>query len=222
MNRVILPLDNKPWDESLDIMRQTQGRVWGWKIRRQIFEKGLDFLTIAKKYGRVMVDFKFADIPSAIAEAVELFNMADIITLKCDTLFNPYDYQLDTYAPKLAGVTVLTTMTIQDVELVYNGAGMREQIQKFASIAEHYDYGYLVCSAADIAFLENTGIKKICPGIRPKWYQDENDDQQRTMTPADAIKAGAEYLVIGRPILKAENMIEALNLTNEEIRGEIL
>jgi orotidine-5'-phosphate decarboxylase len=59
-------------------------------------------------------------------------------------------------------------------------------------------------------------IKKICPGIRPSWYR-EDDDQQRTATPADAIRQGADLLVIGRPLLGAADIAGAVERTNTEI-----
>lgn len=64
--------------------------------------------------------------------------------------------------------------------------------------------------------LNNIKCKKICPGIRPLWYQ-ENDDQERTMTPKEAKEAGADLFVIGRPLLNSEDIIEAINKTNEEL-----
>ena len=76
-NRIILPLDNKSCEESIEIMKMTTGKVWGYKLRRQIFEKGIDFIKTAREYGQVMIDFKFYDIPSAIAEAIKLFKMAE-------------------------------------------------------------------------------------------------------------------------------------------------
>jgi len=214
-NRIILPLDNKPWLESLEIMRQTQGKVWGYKIRRQIFEKGIDFLYIAKAFGNIMIDFKFYDIPSAMKEAIQFFELADIITVHCNALFDPYN-NCQYISNKLAGVTILTSMSQDDVNTIYNES-LRHQINLFISFAEHHDYGYIVCSAKDLE-LTNSGIKKICPGIRPLWYQ-KKDDQQRTMTPAEAIRAGADLLVIGRPLLKADSITKAIDETNKEIEG---
>lgn len=215
MNRIILPLDNKNVNESIELMKKTSGKVWGYKLRRQIFEKGIDFIKTAREYGKVMVDFKFFDIPSAMAEAIELFNLADIITVHCTALFDPHNYNYE-YANKLAGVTVLTSMTDYDTNVIFN-ASISRQIKLFGSFAEHHDYGYIVCSAKDLE-LTNFGIKKICPEIRPLWYQ-KKDDQERTMTPAEAIRAGADLLVIGRPLLKAVDIVAAIEKTNIEIEG---
>jgi len=215
-NRIILPMDNMPWLASLELMKYTQGKVWGYKIRRQIFEKGIDFLKIAKAYGNIMVDLKFYDIPSAMTEAIKFFELADIITVHCNAMYIPQDNGIDKLSTKLAGVTILTSMNDGDVNMIYRNS-IKNQIDLFASFAEHHDYGYIVCSAADLVDLKNTGIKKICPGIRPSWYQDKNDDQNRTMTPVEAVKAGADLLVIGRPILKAKDIIKALDMTNHEM-----
>lgn len=234
MNRIILPLDNKTCDESLEIMKNTTGKVWGYKLRRQIFEKGLDFVKTAREFGNVMIDFKFYDIPTAMKEAIELCKLANIITVHCTAKFRPKDFKgID--STKLAGVTILTSMKDQDFCETYNiplhmtkgKSGMYElvdeviqsKVYEFAYFASINDYGYTVCSPKELFGIRELGIKKICPGIRPSWYQ-VKDDQQRTMTPKEARQEGANLLVIGRPLLSADDIVKAIELTNEEI-GEL-
>jgi len=97
-------------------------------------------------------------------------------------------------------------------------------VPNLARIAEEYHYGYLVCSAKDLWLLRDYYFDKfkfqkiICPGIRPEWYQ-KKDDQKRVMTPSEAIKAGADLLVIGRPILNHTDPVGAIMMTNEEIKN---
>ena len=81
-------------------------------------------------------------------------------------------------------------------------------------------YEYLVCSAQDLEPIRAVGIKKICPGIRPRWYL-RDDDQARTATPAEAVKNGADLLVIGRPILKSDDLVGAVQRTNAEIAAAV-
>ena len=69
---------------------------------------------------------------------------------------------------------------------------------------------------SDLESIQTLNIKKICPGIRPSWYR-EDDDQHRTATPAAAIRQGADLLVIGRPLLGADDIAGAVERTNAEI-----
>ncbi len=220
MNKIILPLDNKTWEESIKIMELTSGKVWGYKIRRQILEKGINIIKETKNYGKVMVDFKLFDIPSAINESLTIhFDAgADISTVHCTAQYRPNEL-IDT--GKIAGITILTSMNGKDFTSSYgqHPGQLQNTVMELGAFGSSQGYGFIVCSPKDLRFLNGMqvlGIESICPGIRPKWYQ-KKDDQQRTMTPKEAINEGADYLVIGRPILKAKNILDAINRTNDEI-----
>jgi orotidine-5'-phosphate decarboxylase len=75
-----------------------------------------------------------------------------------------------------------------------------------------------VCSPLELSQIRSVAIKKICPGVRPAWYQGQ-DDQHRAATPAEAIANGADFLVIGRPLLNAKDMVATIRQTNAEIAG---
>ncbi len=219
MNRIILPLDNKPWKEAKEIIEMTSGLVWGYKLRRTILENGIGSINQTKKYGNVMVDFKLYDIPSAMDEAVRLFADAgaDIITVHCTSGWKPMQHS------KIAGVTILTSMDYHQFRRYYKGhykfQSVGPMVELMAHDADSYGYGYIVCSPQEVELLKHISCKKICPGIRPEWYSRE-DDQKRTATPRQAIEDGADLLVIGRPILNDNNMIEAIQKTNKEIINE--
>jgi len=219
MNRIILPLDNKSWDESLEIMKATTGKVWGYKLRRQILDHGMSVLSYAKKYGNIMVDFKLFDIPSAMTESLiaHINAGADITTIHCSSRYVP-DEKVD--ASKIAGVTILTSMTDKDFAVTYNcnPENLQNKVSQMSMFADHKKYGYIVCSAKDLKGFSVLGVKKICPGIRPSWYQ-VDDDQNRTTTPKEAIDNGADLLVIGRPLLNDDYIVEAIERTNDEING---
>jgi orotidine-5'-phosphate decarboxylase len=214
-SRIILPLDHVQWDRARDIMRRTEGLVWGYKIRRSVLDRGLTVITDIKRYGRVMLDFKLYDIPSAMTESLRLHLTAgaDITTVHCTSGYDPVAQGL----PKdhIAGVTILTSMGREDFRRYYRGEIPQQMVAQMAVEAVSR-YAYLVCSATDLESIQALDIKKICPGIRPSWYR-EDDDQQRTATPADAIKKGADLLVIGRPLLGAVDIAGAVERTNTEI-----
>ncbi|MFO0702685.1 MAG: orotidine-5'-phosphate decarboxylase [Candidatus Andersenbacteria bacterium] len=160
--------------------------------------------------GKSFVDGKLADIPTTLAKAmaslarqgatfVNVFaptgtkSMEAVVKArdeaKCET--------------KILAVTVLTTMDEAQCLEAY-GCTVREGVIRFATMAKNAGCDGLVCSARDLGYLKEhggfEGMETATPGIRSP--HDPPDDQKRTMTPGDAIRAGATYLVIGRPILK--------------------
>lgn len=210
--RIILPLDGKDRLEAINIVKQTKDLVWGYKIRRQVFEFGFGFFNL---HENIMLDLKFYDIPSAIEEAVgmSIDAGAKIITVHCAADFCPNDPKIAEY---LAGVTVLTSVKKTPSYQTINN----EELVEYYSheVVDRYGYGYIVSSAKELVpTLKNCQAKKIIPGIRPNWYQ-KTDDQSRTSTPYNAILNGANYLVIGRPILEASDIRGAIEKTNVEIQ----
>jgi orotidine-5'-phosphate decarboxylase len=216
-SKIILPLDNVPWQKASEIMQATKGMVWGYKIRRSILEHGLKVISEIKKFGNVMLDFKLFDIPSAMTESLKLHidYGADITTVHCTAGYDPASHGLT--KDHIAGVTVLTSMNQNDFDRYYKGGSLLKMIERMAQDALSR-YEYLVCSAQDLKHIRTRDIKKICPGIRPRWYLEE-DDQARTATPAEAIQNGADLLVIGRPILKSDNPVDAVQRSNAEIEA---
>jgi orotidine-5'-phosphate decarboxylase len=214
-SRIILPLDHLPWNQAREIITRTSGRVWGYKIRRAVLDRGLGVLAEIRPYGRVMLDFKLYDIPSAMTESLRqhLSAGADITTVHCTAGYDPAAEGLS--GEKLAGVTILTSIGAEHFSRYYRGPGIAAMVARMAREAAGR-YGYLVCSARELEEIRQLPIKKICPGIRPAWYT-RGDDQHRTATPAEAIRAGAHLLVIGRPLLEAEDIQQALARTNREI-----
>ena len=226
MNKIILPLDNKPAIDALKIASKTQGKVWGFKLRRQIFEYGFKVISEFKQYGNVMIDLKFYDIPSAMDEAVKFFidHCANIVTVHCTAHYKPSSLMI---ANHVAGVTILTSMREEDFEDVYNVSFDKLDlvVTNMSLFADSQDYGYVVSSPHEVKsikkmltndFRANNTLKLITPGIRPSWYQ-EIDDQERTMTPKEAIEEGSDLLVIGRPLLNSTDIVGAIEKTNEEI-----
>jgi orotidine-5'-phosphate decarboxylase len=218
-SKVILPLDNISWDKALIVMQQTKGAVWGYKIRRIVLEHGLAVIKEIKAFGKVMLDFKLFDIPSAMTESLKMHidYGADITTVHCTSGYQPGSEGLA--KNHIAGVTILTSMDRSDFKRYYRGDSIHAMVKRMARDA-FLRYEYLVCSPRDLKHIRTVEIKKICPGIRPRWYLGK-DDQARTATPAEAIRNGADLLVIGRPILKSDDIAGAVQRTNAEIEAEL-
>ena len=214
-SRIILPLDNTPWEDALRILQRTRGMVWGYKLRRSVLERGLGIVAEVKQFGNVMLDFKLYDIPSAMTEALQMHFEAgaDITTVHCTSGYDPAAAGMA--AGRIAGVTILTSTAEKDFRRHYRGQTISMMVKQMALEAQGR-YEYLVCSPKELDQIGSVRIKKICPGVRPLWYA-AGDDQTRTATPADAVRHGADLLVIGRPILQAQDMVAAIKQTNAEI-----
>jgi len=144
MKRIILPLDNKTCEESLKIMELTKDLVWGYKLRRQILEEGLPFVLHAKEYGKVMLDFKLFDIPSAMSESIDLHSyfQADITTVHCTAMYKPEKNMKNEI---IAGVTILTSMDDNDFTRSYNfqKSLISVKVFDFTDFAVENNYGYI-------------------------------------------------------------------------------
>ena len=216
-NRIILALDNIDTYDAIQIMKKTTGLVWGYKIRKAVLNHGLSVVSTVKEYGNCMVDFKHYDIPMAMDECVrrEIDAGADITTVHMSADWKPsFDI-----CQNIAGVTILTSMKTNSYKKYYQDS-IGNTVKKMSEEAMRKNYGYIVCSALDLDHIKDdkkTTICKIIPGIRPEWSIVDRDDQDRIVTPNEAIKKGAHYLVMGRPIIQATNMIDALKRTNDEI-----
>jgi orotidine-5'-phosphate decarboxylase len=123
-----------------------------------------------------------------------------------------------THRPKLIAVTMLTSMAQEDLADIGINATPAEMVLRLATLARDSGLDGVVCSAQEAALLRERCGKEFClvtPGIRPA--QAALDDQSRVMTPRAALEAGSSYLVIGRPITKADDPLAALAAINREI-----
>ena len=122
--------------------------------------------------------------------------------------------------PLLTGVTVLTSMDEEQLRSIGITVDVNQQVSRLATLARDCGLDGVVCSAREAAMLRSSlgsEFKLVTPGIRPKTA--DAGDQIRIVTPEDALKNGSSYLVIGRPITRAENPLEALRAINESIRN---
>jgi len=183
--------------------------------------------TLTGKGFDVFLDLKFHDIPNTVAKAVTaaadlgvwMVNVhasggSQMMTKAKEALVN---YGND--APLLIAVTVLTSMSESDLRGLGISKTSAEQVEFLAHLTKQSGLDGVVCSAMEAAQLKQTlgkEFKLITPGIRPAGYA--KDDQQRIMTPEQAIKVGVDYLVIGRPITKAVDPKLVLEQINASIK----
>lgn len=219
--RVIIPLDGMTKGEALNMSELLAPYAWGFKVNDLLVDCGVDIITRLKGYGKVMADLKLYDIPNTVANSAKKIKEAgaDLITVHASGGFAMMEKAVSVAPSNILAVTVLTSFDEENCQLVY-GATIKAKVLQFAREAQAAGCYGIVCSGQELEFLAGqSGVDKLAlvnPGIRPAWYVKE-DDQKRVVTPAKAIKMGATLLVIGRPITKAEDPIEAIKKTNEEI-----
>lgn len=173
----------------------------------------------------VFLDLKYHDIPNTVAKAVQAAARMGVWMVNVHALGGRKMMQAAKQAieecehqPLLIAVTVLTSMEQTDLEELGLPGSPRDHVLRLAKLAKDSGLDGVVCSAQEAADIRSQVGADFClvtPGIRPAGSA--VNDQKRIMTPADAIKAGSSYLVVGRPITQADNPVAALNEINRSL-----
>ncbi len=215
-NPIIAALDVPDAEEALKLAKVIAPAVGAFKIGKELFvAAGPDIVKRVRDTGAsVFLDLKFHDIPNTVAKAVASAVRLDVQMLTVHTCGGTAMLQAAGKAagdgPLVLGVTVLTSMRESDLAEVGLQKPPADQVLLLAQLATQAGLKGLVCSPQEIALLREAlppEVQLVTPGIRPA--DSEAGDQKRIMTPADAIAAGANWLVIGRPIYAAENPRQA-------------
>lgn len=219
-NPIIVALDLPHPDAALELARRLAPVVGAFKIGKELFvSAGPDIVRrIREAGGSVFLDLKFHDIPHTVAKAVEAAVRLDVQLLTVHTSGGLTMMQAAQRAaeeaasragkpkPLVLGVTVLTSLNTNDLAEVGVPQDVAAQVERLAGLATRAGLGGLVCSPLEIPRLRQflpAAMQLVTPGIRPA--DSPADDQKRTLTPAEALAAGANWLVIGRPIYAAPN-----------------
>ncbi|MBI4634085.1 MAG: orotidine 5'-phosphate decarboxylase [Deltaproteobacteria bacterium] len=195
-----------------------KGMIWGVKISDMLYSgdvtKIISSLRDEYKLG-VMVDAKLHDIPSTMEYSISrLVNAgANIISIHCSSNFRPKNTDLLKY---IAGVTALTSFTDLEIKWIYDKSH-EEIVKAFSDIALMNNYAYIEGSVKDLDAIRDNPLKRICMGIRPGWYPDRHD-QVRIASLKEAVRVEADFIVIGRPIMKSANINEAIEKIYAEVR----
>ncbi|OPZ31759.1 MAG: Orotidine 5'-phosphate decarboxylase [Lentisphaerae bacterium ADurb.BinA184] len=224
---LIVALDVATLDEAAAVVHTLGDAVTWYKIGKQLFTRfGPAAVQTVKAAGKhVFLDLKFHDIPNTVAQAVRSAASlgADITNVHASggraMLKAAADAARETGLIVL-GVTVLTSMDAAELRAVGITASPEEQVVRLARLAQAAGVPGVVCSALEIAALRQAcgpDFLLVVPGIRPAGAA--HDDQARVMTPAEAARAGASYIVVGRPILKAPSPAEAARAIRRELNG---
>ncbi len=174
----------------------------------------------------VFLDLKFHDIPEVVAGAVRNAARlgASMLTVHVSggaemlrAAATAAEATPSNVRPLLLGVTVLTSLSADQWKEIFPEEPLNLSVARLASLAQSSGLGGLVCSPHELLELKNVKLKKIVPGIRP--CGSAGNDQQRIMTPAGAIAAGADYLVVGRPITGSADPLKAARQIQREMES---
>ena len=209
-DQIILALDVDTAEEALAWARRLKGRVGTCKVGLQLFLRdGPKVLRGLSEAGMpVFLDLKFHDIPNTVAQAVKSVAIwkPRLLTLHASGGREMMEAARE-QAPKetcLLGVTVLTSLSESSVQEIGWGGGVQASVERLSALAKSAGLGGVVCSPHEAkGERERWGIGEVVtPGVRPPGA--DKGDQNRVMTPAEAIQAGASRIVLGRPVLQAK------------------
>ena len=227
-SKIIVALDFEKEAEALALVDQIDPSLCRLKVGKEMFTTlGINFVKqLHQRNFDVFLDLKYHDIPNTVARAVR--SAADLGVWMVDLhasgglrmmedakkILEPYGKD----APLLIAVTVLTSMEDLDLLQIGINASPMEQVLRLAHLTQREGLDGVVCSPQEVEILRNAcgeDFKLVTPGIRP--IGTDFGDQRRVMTPTAAIRAGSDYLVIGRPITQADNPAEVLRSINVSI-----
>ena len=233
--RLVLALDVDNFESAEKLVEKLNNYVGVFKVGSQLFTaEGTKVIKIInKKGGKVFLDLKFHDIPNTVARAAEVATKLGVYIFDVHTsggyemmkaaaeASKKISLVLGVRKPLILGVTLLTSINQEILEKEIGVKNkLEEQVVHLAKLAKAAGLDGVVASSWEIK-----EIRKACgedfviltPGIRP--VGKSSDDQKRVMTPQKAIKLGADFLVIGRPIRNASNPVEATKEILREMEG---
>jgi len=223
-DKIIVALDVPTKRESLELVEKLRDQISFFKIGLQLYTaEGPEIVRVVSSLGcRVWLDLKLNDIPNTVARAVESASRLGVQMLTIHLSGGSEMIRAATSARAnnmlLLGVTVLTSSTEETLREIGIHDSVENQVLHLAKLGVEAGIDGVVASPHEIKSLRRefgNKIKIVVPGIRPDWS--EHGDQRRTMTPREALEAGADYLVIGRPITAHRSPQEAVAKILEEM-----
>jgi orotidine-5'-phosphate decarboxylase len=215
-DKIIVALDVPTKKEALKLVEKLRDQISFFKIGLQLYTEGLGIVRAVSATGsKVWLDLKLHDIPNTVAKAVESASRLGVQMLTIHLSGGSEMVRAATAARindmLLLGVTVLTSATEETLREIGIQGKIDDQVLRLAKLGVEAGIDGVVASPHEIKSLRHefgNKIRIVVPGIRPNWS--EPGDQRRTMTPCEALEAGADYLVIGRPIVAHPNPNEAV------------
>ncbi len=225
--RIIVALDLSNLNKVEKIVNNLKKEVFAFKIGHEFFYNfGIDgYKKIYKICPRIFLDLKMHDIPNTVKRGLDaIYKLNPIFTTI--HISGGDDMQkisnLKNKKTKILGVTILTSLDKKQTLKYYKEENVKKLVKKFAKYAKQNNLNGLVCSPLEIETVRKeigNSMIIVVPGIRPENKSTDNkDDQKRTLTPKKAIELGADYLVIGRPIIESKSPLQTLKNINQSIK----
>ncbi len=226
-DQIIVPLDVPTEDAAIALLDRLP-QVAFWKVGLELFvATGPTILKHLKdRQKKIFLDLKFHDIPNTVAGACRSASHygVDLMTVHATAGKNALKAAIQALAdspspPQLLAITLLTSLNSRDLAFDLKvPLELPEYALQMALLAKDSGINGAVCSPQEVAQLRQVcgqDFVLVCPGVRPTWAQ--TGDQSRVMTPKQALNAGANYLVIGRPITMADDPLMAWNRIIDEV-----
>ena len=230
-DHIIFPLDVATRGEAERLVRQLAGHVGMFKVGLELFiRSGPELIRWirAESDAGIFLDLKLHDIPMTVARAMEAIAAleVDLTTVHCGESRRMLSAAVKAGqgGTKVLAVTVLTSVSPEDLHQAGLSpdlaANMAALVQRRAETAREVGCAGVVCSGWEARTIKQAlgrDFLAVTPGIRPSWESVGPDDQRRVMTPAQAVRNGADYIVIGRPIRDAADPVQAARQVAAEI-----
>ena len=225
--RIIVALDYANAGSAMEFVGRVSPELCRLKVGKDLFTSaGPDLLRrLAEQGFHVFLDLKYHDIPNTVAKACRAAAGLDVWMLNVHALGGRRMLEAAAEAvaaaakpPLLVAVTILTSMDASDLESIGLGGTPEQHVLQLATLASDCGLDGVVCSSRETAVLRKRlgkDFRLVTPGIRPAGSAP--DDQRRVMTPADAIRNGSNYLVIGRPVTQADDPAAVLLTIHSEL-----
>jgi orotidine-5'-phosphate decarboxylase len=228
---IVFPLDVASVKEAAQYVELLSEWVGMFKVGLELFiQTGPEIIQMIKKSGNALIflDLKLHDIPETVYRAMSRVAEMGVAftTVHCGESLRMLDAAVKGGGGNVGvlAVTVLTSITAEDIQ----ASGFKEKftmdmsklVIKRAETAKAAGCAGVVCSGREVQMIKEVFGKEfvaVTPGIRPEWGTGAKDDQRRIVTPAEAVRRGADFLVIGRPIRDAEDPVAAAQYIAEEI-----
>jgi len=229
-NKIIFALDVNGLAEIDRYAEMLSGRVGMFKVGKELFTScGPAAVKAVQRYGgQVFLDLKYHDIPNTVANAmleaarlgVQLANLhalggGEMMEAAAKAVQKEFS---GSERPKLLAVTILTSSTETTLRQIGIDHSVQDMVVRLARLAKQSGMDGVVASPLEIELIREAcgpDFLIVTPGVRPSFAA--VDDQKRIMTPSEAVRAGADYLVIGRPIAKAADPVQAAQMIADEI-----
>ncbi|MDR1834276.1 MAG: orotidine-5'-phosphate decarboxylase [Fusobacteriaceae bacterium] len=226
--RMIVALDFPSYEKAREFIEKLGDHVWFYKVGLELFlnSQGRIVAFLKEKKKRIFLDLKFHDIPNTTAQAAVFAAGQDVFMFNVHAgggkkMMKAVAEEVKKINPRtlMMAVTILTSISEQEAAETFGSRWtIKELAVNLARLAREAGMDGVVCSpweAKDVKAAIGNDFKTVCPGIRLR--ENSTDDQERIMTPYDAILNGCDYLVIGRPITKSPYPITSA----DAIAGEI-